>query len=105
MDFKLSTGLAEIFNVPICSNSRVLNTKLPGVISFLKALPIWAMPKGTFLREVVWTFLKLTKMPWGGFRPQINVFSLAFHNTLLGFEHQVKGFGQGPSQARRTGGR
>ena len=38
--------------------------KLPGVISFRNALPIWAMPNGGFLREVVWTLRKFTKMPW-----------------------------------------
>ena len=37
---------------------------MPGVISFLKDLPIWAMPKGGFLREVFRTLAKLTNMPW-----------------------------------------
>ena len=47
----------------ICSNSRVLNVKLPGVISFLKALPIWAIPVGNFLLVVLITFLKFTNIP------------------------------------------
>src|SRR5215813_11097368 len=51
-------------SISICSNSRVRNTKLPGVISFRNDLPICAMPKGGFLRDVVTTFEKLTKMPW-----------------------------------------
>ena len=37
--------------------------KLPGVISLRKLLPIWPMPNGGFLRAVVITFLKFTKMP------------------------------------------
>src|SRR5438552_6095684 len=48
----------------ICSNSRVRKTKLPGVISLRKVLPICAIPNGGFLRVVVCTFLKFTKMPW-----------------------------------------
>src|SRR5450432_4042715 len=50
-------------SISICSNSRVRYVKLPGVISLRNALPICAIPNGGFLREVVWTFLKLTKMP------------------------------------------
>ena len=30
----------------ICSNSRVRNRKLPGVISLRKLFPIWPMPNG-----------------------------------------------------------
>jgi len=37
--------------------------KLPGVISLRKLLPIWAMPKGGFIRELVTTLAKLMKMP------------------------------------------
>ena len=37
--------------------------KLPGVISLRKDLPIWAMPKGSFLRVTVRTLSKLVKMP------------------------------------------
>ncbi len=37
--------------------------KLPGVISFLNDFPICAMPNGIFLREVVATLSKLTKIP------------------------------------------
>ena len=48
----------------ICSNSRVRKVKLPGVISLRKALPIWAIPNGGFLRDVVCTDGKFTKMPW-----------------------------------------
>jgi hypothetical protein len=41
----------------------VRKIKLPGVISFRKDLPIWAIPNGTFTRLVCNTFLKLTKIP------------------------------------------
>ena len=37
--------------------------KLPGVISFLKDLPICPIPKGTFALVVRCTFLKFTKIP------------------------------------------
>ena len=52
------------YSISICSNSRVRNTKLPGVISLRNDLPIWAMPNGGRLREVSRTFLKLVNMPW-----------------------------------------
>src|SRR5262249_53836323 len=51
------------YSISICSNSRVRNTKFPGVISLRNDLPICAMPNGGFLRVVVCTFWKLTKMP------------------------------------------
>ncbi len=47
----------------ICSNSRERNVKLRWLISFRKAFPICAMPKGTFTRAVSTTLLKLTKIP------------------------------------------
>src|SRR5215471_3646595 len=59
----LSSGGTK-YSISICSNSRVRNTKFPGVISFRNDLPICAIPNGGFLRVVVCTFLKLTKMPW-----------------------------------------
>lgn len=36
----------------ICSNSLTRKMKLPGVISFLKDLPIWPMPNGIFFLVV-----------------------------------------------------
>ncbi len=50
-------------SISICSNSRVRNTKLPGVISLRNDLPTWAMPNGGFLRLVCSTLAKLTNMP------------------------------------------
>src|SRR4029079_19286815 len=60
--FGLSSGGTK-YSISICSNSRVRKMKLPGVISLRKLLPICAIPNGGFLRDVVSTFLKLTKMP------------------------------------------
>ncbi len=37
-------------SISICSNSRVRKMKFPVVISLRKLLPIWAIPKGGFLR-------------------------------------------------------
>ncbi len=58
----LSSGGTK-YSISICSNSRVRKTKLPGVISLRNDFPICAMPNGGFLRVVVCTFWKLTKMP------------------------------------------
>jgi len=52
------------YSTSICSNSLVRNVKFPGVISFLKAFPIWAIPKGSFNLMDCWTFTKLTNIPW-----------------------------------------
>src|SRR5689334_21931346 len=60
--FVASSGGTK-YSISICSNSRVRKTKLPGVISLRNDLPICAMPKGGFLRVVVCTFRKLTKIP------------------------------------------
>ena len=38
--------------------------KFPGVISLRNDFPIWPIPNGGFLREVVETFPKLMKIPW-----------------------------------------
>ncbi|CAB4655919.1 unannotated protein [freshwater metagenome] len=50
-------------SISICSNSRVRKIKFPGVISLRKDFPIWPIPKGGFLREVVITWSKLMKIP------------------------------------------
>ena len=41
--------------ISICSNSRILNMNCRATISFLKALPICAMPKGIFMWPVFCT--------------------------------------------------
>ena len=48
----------------ICSNSRMRNTKLPGVISLRNDLPICAIPNGIFLREDAWICAKSTNIAW-----------------------------------------
>src|SRR4051812_43187306 len=50
-------------SISICSNSRVRNTKLPGVISLRNDFPTCAMPNGGFLRIVLSTFMKFVNMP------------------------------------------
>ena len=50
-------------SISICSNSRERKVKLRGVTSLRKALPICAMPKGTFTRVESQTFQKFVKMP------------------------------------------
>src|SRR5437762_11492444 len=50
-------GLTK-YSISICSNSRVRKMKLPGVISLRNDLPIWPMPNGGFLRELVSTLRK-----------------------------------------------
>jgi hypothetical protein len=60
--FKICSRFAEKFQFHLF-NSLVLKMKLPGVISFLKLLPICPIPKGIFFLVVLWTFLKLTKIP------------------------------------------
>ena len=61
--WRRSSGRTK-YCISICSNSRIRNTKLPGEISLRNDLPIWAIPNGIFLRELCWTFLKLTYEPW-----------------------------------------
>ncbi len=51
------------YSISICSNSRVRNVKLPGVISLRNALPICAMPNGSLRRMVSSTLPKFTKIP------------------------------------------
>ncbi len=59
-----ASGGGTKYSISICSNSRVLKMKLPGVISLRNDLPTWAIPNGGFLRENCRTFLKLMKIPW-----------------------------------------
>lgn len=46
----LSSGPIK-YSISICSNSRERNMKFRGVISFLNAFPICAIPKGIFCLE------------------------------------------------------
>ena len=45
-------------------NSRERKVKFLGLISFLNALPVWAIPKGSCLRVATRMVLKSTKMGW-----------------------------------------
>ena len=47
-----------------CSNSRMRKMNWRATISLRKALPVCAMPKGSFMRALFCTFRKFTKMPW-----------------------------------------
>ena len=51
-------------SISIWVNSRLRKVKLRGLISLRKALPIWAMPKGSFWRVATRTLLKSTKIGW-----------------------------------------
>ena len=50
--------------ISICSNSRIRNINWRATISLRKAFPVWAIPKGIFIRPDFWTFKKFTKIPW-----------------------------------------
>ena len=75
VEIPVHTGLAPVLvplltfrrrdknSISICSNSRVRNTKLPGVISFRNDFPIWAIPNGGRFRLVLSTLAKLMNMP------------------------------------------
>ena len=84
-------------SISICSNSRVRNTKLPGVISLRNDLPTWAMPNGGRLRLVSSTFLKLTNMPCAVSGPQVDLGAGALDGPGEGLEHEVElaGLGEG----------
>ena len=49
--------------ISICSNSRIRNTKLPGLISLRNDLPICAIPNGIFLRDSL-DVLEVDVEPW-----------------------------------------
>src|SRR3989344_5890646 len=52
------------YSISACSNSRNLKRKLRGAISFLKALPIWAIPNGSFALDVFTMLSKEAKINW-----------------------------------------
>ena len=63
--------------------------KFPGVISLRNALPIWAMPKGTFWRVACWTLRKLTDA-LRRLGAQIDHGGRVLDGTHEGLEHQVE---------------
>jgi len=50
------------YSISICSSSRTLKIKFRGAISFLNALPICAIPNGSFILAFSWTSLKFVKI-------------------------------------------
>ena len=90
-------------SISICSNSRVRNTKLPGVISLRKLLPICAMPNGGFIRAMLFSTLrKFVKMPCAVSGRRYTVFAslstgpakvLNIRLNLRGLGHQALGAG------------
>ena len=101
----LSAGGTK-YSISICSNSRVRNTKLPGVISLRNDLPTWAMPNGGFLRDVSSTFLKLRNMPCAVSGRRYTSCAGALHRPGVGLEHEVElaGLGEGAVLAAARAG-
>ena len=56
-------GGDEVLHLHLLELARA-EDEVAGLISLRKDLPIWAMPKGTFLRLDCCTDLKLTYEPW-----------------------------------------
>ena len=50
--------------ISICSNSRIRKMNWRATISLRKAFPVWAIPKGIFIRPDFCTLRKFTKIPW-----------------------------------------
>jgi hypothetical protein len=69
----------------------VRKTKFCGVISLRKDLPIWAMPKGGFLRVARQHVGEVGEDALGRFGPQVGRRALALDRAGLGLEHQVEG--------------
>ena len=59
-------------SISICSNSRVRNTKLPGVISLRNDLPICAMPNGGLRRAYCEHVLEVEEDALRGLGPQVS---------------------------------
>ena len=78
------------YSISICSNSRVRNTKFPGVISLRNDLPTWAMPNGGFFRDVSSTFLKLMNMPCAVSGRRYTSWPAPSTGPGVGLEHQVE---------------
>ena len=77
-------------SISICSNSRVRNVKLRGVISLRKLLPIWAMPNGIFTRRAVADVFEIDEHALGRFGAQKCRVFFAAQRADDRFEHQVE---------------
>ncbi|MGC4011518.1 MAG: hypothetical protein QM805_22480 [Pseudomonas sp.] len=74
----------------ICSNSRERKVKLRGLISLRKALPICAMPKGSFWREVEHV-VEVDEDGLRGLGAEIGDGVIVLDGADVGLEHQVEG--------------
>ncbi len=69
--FRPSPGGTK-YSISICSNSPERKMKCSTVISLRKLLPIWAMPKGTFMLARLQNVRELHEHRLRGFRPQVD---------------------------------
>ena len=69
--------------------------KLPGVISLRKALPIWAMPKGSFLRGGGEDVEEVDEDALGGLGTQVDLVGGVLDGAEEGLEHEVEHTGVG----------
>ena len=76
--------------ISICSNSRIRKTKLPGLISLRNALPIWAIPNGSFLRDGSLDVLEVDVDALRGLGPQVDDRRLLLDRAHVRLEHQVE---------------
>ena len=79
--------------ISICSNSRIRKTKLPGLISFRNALPICAIPNGSFLRDGLHV-LEVDVDALRGLGSQVDDRSVLLDRPEMGLEHEVELAGQ-----------
>ena len=73
--------------------------KLPGVISLRNDLPIWPMPNGGFLRDVVQHVGEVHEDALRGLGPQVVQAGLVLDGAEVGLEHHVEVARLGPLAA------
>ena len=76
--------------ISICSNSRIRKTKLPGLISLRKLLPIWAMPNGSFLRDRLLDVLEVDVRALGRLGAQVDDRGVLLDRAHERLEHEVE---------------
>ena len=77
-------------SISICSNSRERKMNCLGVISLRKALPIWAMPKGTLMRVESHDVLEVDEDALRRFRAQVDHRRALLDRADERLEHQVE---------------
>ena len=65
-------------------------SKLPGLISLRKLLPIWAIPNGIFLRRRLLDVLEVDVGALGRLGPQVDDRALVLDRSHVRLEHQVE---------------